>query len=67
MKKRVRPAYGLLTLALLACIGGCESEPKRADVRVDPQRVDAQRIDKQREDKMLPLWNAPKEKSWWEW
>jgi outer membrane murein-binding lipoprotein Lpp len=50
---------GWLTLA------GCESEPKRTDIRTDAQRVDKIREDKQREDKILPTWK-PKEKSWWE-
>ena len=63
-----RPHPSLLSAAAVAAtlLAGCETEPKRSDIRVDPQRVDAQRVDKQREDKMLPTWKE-KEKSWWEW
>jgi hypothetical protein len=57
----------LLVSATLAGGVGCETEPKRKDLRVDPQRVEAQRIDKPRDDKILPTWGTPKEKSWWEW
>lgn len=46
-------------------VAGCESEPKRSDIRTDAQRVDKIREDKVREDKTLPTWKA-KEKAWWE-
>ncbi|MBL9120642.1 MAG: hypothetical protein JNL80_12095 [Phycisphaerae bacterium] len=52
---------GFALITVFVTMTGCESEPKRSDVRVDPQRVD-----KVREDKILPTWGKPKEKSWWE-
>lgn len=63
MRLNRRPSLVVVAVALIAGLGGCESETvARDDVRVDEVRTDEARVDEQRVDEPV---NKP-EKSWWE-